>query len=59
MLIKHRNTTATQSEQASTEDNRWMLADLEAAQRRNLYAAGPGDRPRTAHRWTGLFGKRR
>ena len=59
MLFKLRNTPATQSAQASAEDNRWLLADLEAAQRRNLYAAGPGDRPRSALRWAALFGKRR
>ena len=59
MLIRPRNTPETQSVQGSTEDNRWQLADLEAAQRRNLYAAGPGDRPRSAHRWADLFGKRR
>jgi hypothetical protein len=59
MLFKPRNTPPTPSAQASSQDDRWMLTDLEAAQRRNLYAAGPGDRPRSAPRWQGLFGKRR
>jgi hypothetical protein len=31
-------------------DDRWLLADLEAAQRRDLYAAGHGDGPRRAPR---------
>ena len=34
-----------------TADERWRLVDLEAAQRRNPYAAGRGDgRERTARR---------
>jgi len=64
MLFKHSNapTKDTPTEDvalASAEDNRWLLADLEAAQRRNLYAAGSGDRPRSPHRWRSLFGMRR
>ena len=38
---------------AGRTDDRWLLTDLEAAQRRNLYAAGRGDRPgRTSRRWS-------
>jgi hypothetical protein len=38
---------------AGRTDDRWLLTDLEAAQRRNLYAAGSGDRPeRTSRRWS-------
>ena len=59
MFFKHSNAPAKEVAQASAEDNRWLLADLEAAQRRNLYAAGSGDRPRSPHRWPSLFGKRR
>ena len=59
MLFKHRNAPAKDIAQASAEDNRWQLADLEAGQRRNLHAAGSGDRPRSPHRWPSLFGKRR
>lgn len=59
MLFKHSNAPARDVAPASAEDNRWQLVDLEAAQRRNLYAAGSGDRPRSSHRWPSLFGKRR
>ena len=59
MLFKHSNVPAKQVAQANAQDNRWLLADLEAAQRRNLYAAGSGDRPRSPHRWPSVFGKRR
>jgi hypothetical protein len=38
---------------ASRTDDRWRLAGLEAAQRRNLNAAGRGDGPeRTSRRWS-------
>jgi len=38
---------------AARTDERWLLTDLEAAQRRNLYAAGRGDGPeRTSRRWS-------
>ena len=59
MLFKNSKVPASQAAQASTEDNRWLLTDLEAAQRRNLYAAGFGDRPRSPRPWPSLFGKRR
>ena len=35
---------------AGRTDERWRLTDLEAAQRRNLYAAGPGDGPKRTSR---------
>jgi hypothetical protein len=50
MLSKHRTETTTPTAQSSGDDDRWRLVDLEAAQRRNLYAAGRGDRPRGAAR---------
>lgn len=59
MLFKHNTAPAKDVTPASAEDNRWQLADLEVAQRRNLYAAGSGDRPRSPHRRPSLFGKRR
>ena len=38
---------------AGRTDEQWLIADLEAAQRRNLYAAGRGDGPeRTSRRWS-------
>ena len=38
---------------AGRTDERWLLADLEAAQRRNVYAAGRGDGPeRPSRRWS-------
>jgi hypothetical protein len=38
---------------AGRRNEHWLLADLEAAQRRNLYAAGRGDGPeRTSRRWS-------
>jgi hypothetical protein len=49
MRLKHRTETATPTA-PSTDDDRWRLVDLEAAQRRNLYAAGRGDSPRGAAR---------
>ena len=36
---------ADDRQDAGRTDERWLLTDLEAAQRRNLYAAGRGDRP--------------
>jgi hypothetical protein len=59
MLFKHSPVPAKDVAPASAEDNRWRLADLEAAQRRNIYAAGAGDRQRSLHRWPRLLGKRR
>jgi hypothetical protein len=54
MRSKHRTEAVTPASHSGGEDERWRLADLEAAQRRNLYAAGPGDgRQRTSpRRWT-------
>jgi len=44
---------ADDRQDAGRTDDRWLLTDLEAAQRRNLYAAGRGDRPgRTSRRWS-------
>jgi hypothetical protein len=38
-----RNRSRGHEAATSSEDTRWLLADLEAAQRRNPYAAGHGD----------------
>ena len=54
MRLKHRTEDSAPANESGGEDDRWRLADLEAAQRRDLYAAGRGDRPRGASRrhWT-------
>jgi hypothetical protein len=49
MRLKHRTEAVTPPAQSSGDD-RWRLVDLEAAQRRNLYAAGRGDGPEGASR---------
>jgi hypothetical protein len=41
-MLRNRKNQARPADQA---DGRTMLTDLEAAQRRDLYAAGRGDRP--------------
>jgi hypothetical protein len=44
MLLKHSpKAGAHERDSAGIVDDRWRLTDLEAAQRRNLYAAGRGD----------------
>jgi hypothetical protein len=53
LLNKPLKPAADDRQDAGRTDDRWLLADLEAAQRRNLYAAGPGDGPeRTSRRWS-------
>jgi hypothetical protein len=54
MPLKHRTETAAPAARSGGDDDRWRLVDLEAAQRRDLYAAGHGDgRGRTSRRrWT-------
>ena len=53
MLFKSLKPAADDRQDAGRTDDRWLLADLEAAQRRNLYAAGRGDgRERTSRRWS-------
>jgi hypothetical protein len=54
MLLKKPQKPAGHDPQdAARTDDRWLLTDLEAAQRRNLYAAGRGDRPgHTTRRWS-------
>jgi hypothetical protein len=54
MRLKPRTEESTPAAEPVGEHDRWRLADLEAAQRRNLYAAGRGDGPRSAsrRRWT-------
>ncbi len=52
MLVKRLQAAPDRAARPSAEDSRWLLVDLEAAQRRNVYAAGSGDRPRTARHWT-------
>ena len=62
MLLHKTRTNRTRGHEAaaSPEDNRWLLADLEAAQRRNPYVAGPGDgRDHTPrHRLSRLLARR-
>jgi hypothetical protein len=51
LLNKPSKPPARDRRPSSGMDDRWLLADLEAAQRRNLYAAGHGDgRERTSRR---------
>ena len=53
LLKKPVKPAADDPQDAGRTEDRWLLTDLEAAQRRNLYAAGPGDRPgRTTRRWS-------
>ena len=54
MLLNKPLTPAADDRQIAVRtDDRWLLTDLEAAQRRNLYAAGRGDRPqRPPRRWS-------
>jgi hypothetical protein len=53
LLNKSLKPAADGRENAGRTDDRWLLTDLEAAQRRNPYAAGRGDRPgRTSRRWS-------
>lgn len=53
LLKKPVKPAADDPQDGGRTDDRWLLTDLEAAQRRNLYAAGRGDRPgRTARRWS-------
>ncbi len=53
LLHKHLKPAADDRTDAGRTDENWLLPDLEAAQRRHLYAAGPGDGPeRTSHRWS-------
>ena len=54
MLLNKPLTSAADDRQIAVRtDDRWLLTDLEAAQRRNLYAAGRGDRPkRLPRRWS-------
>jgi len=52
-LNKPLKPAADDRQDAPRTDERWLLTDLEAAQRRNLYAAGGGDGPeRTSRRWS-------
>jgi hypothetical protein len=50
LLNKPLKPAADDRQDAGRTDDRWLLADLEAAQRRNLYAAGRGDGPRRRSR---------
>jgi hypothetical protein len=53
LLNKPLKPAADDRHDAGRTDEHWLLADLEAAQRRNLYAAGRGDGPgRTSPRWS-------
>ncbi len=53
LLSKPVKPAADDRQDAGRTDEHWLLADLEAAQRRNLYAAGRGDGPgRTSWRWS-------
>jgi hypothetical protein len=53
LLNKPLKPPAGDRQDAGRTDEHWLLADLEAAQRRNLYAAGRGDGPRrTSRRWS-------
>jgi hypothetical protein len=53
LLNKPLKPPADDRRDAGRPHERWLLADLEAAQRRNLYAAGRGDAPaRTSRRWS-------
>jgi len=53
VLNKPLKPAADDRQDAGRTDEHWLLADLEAAQRRNLYAAGRGDGPeRTPRRWS-------
>ena len=53
LLNKPLKPAARDRQDAGRTDEHWLLADLEAAQRRNLYAAGRGDGPgRTSRRWS-------
>lgn len=51
--------TADDRRRAGRADEQWLIADLEAAQRANVYAAGRGDGPeRTSRRWSLRRGRR-
>ena len=53
MLLSKPLKPADDRQDAGRTDEHWLLADLEAAQRRNLYAAGRGDGPaRRSRRWS-------
>jgi hypothetical protein len=53
LLHKPLKPAADDRQDAGRTDEHWLLADLEAAQRRNVYAAGRGDGPaRTSRRWS-------
>jgi hypothetical protein len=53
LLNKSPKPAADDRQDAGRTDERWRLADLEAAQRQNLYVAGRGDGPeRTSRRWS-------
>ena len=53
LLHKPLKPAAGDRQDAGRTDEHWLLADLESAQRRNLYAAGRGDGPeRTSRRWS-------
>ena len=52
-LNKRPNPAARDRQPGDRTDERWLLADLEAAQRRSLYAAGRGDgSDRSSRRWS-------
>jgi hypothetical protein len=53
LLSKSLKPAADDRQDAGRADEHWLVADLEAAQRGNVYAAGPGDGPgRTSRRWS-------
>jgi hypothetical protein len=53
LLSKPVKPAADDRQDAGRTDEHWLLADLESAQRRNLYAAGRGDGPeRRSRSWS-------
>jgi hypothetical protein len=55
----HRNRNPLPRTAIADDDNRWLLAQLESAQRRDPYVAGRGDKPRRARRgrWSKALAK--
>lgn len=59
LLHKSLKPAADDRQDAGRADEHWLVADLEAAQRGDLYAAGRGDRPgRPSRRWSIRRGRR-